>query len=151
MATKLAGLFGDGVDGSCTPISGCAQRARCGKLLSLCCVCVMDTRPPRCSSFWLASSESVFIPPGSLVVAGEGWWRIRAILGVSQRARGVSRHRTPEAQDRCLDMQEAAQAQPSAETRSFGGQATLVWRFPSWPTYHQTGWLKIEMYSLTQF
>ena len=46
---KVAGLFGDGADDSYTPISGGAQRARCGKVLSLCRDCVMDTRPPPAS------------------------------------------------------------------------------------------------------
>ena len=149
MATKVAGLFGDGVDGSCTPISGCAQRARCGKLLSLCRDCALDTRLPPVS---LLSGLQAVSPYSFHQVPwwwqGEGWWRIRAILGVSQRARGVSRRRT------------RGTGQMSGYTEScklslqqkqvLERQATLVWRFPSWPTYHQTGWLKIaEVYSLT--
>lgn len=45
-ATKVAGLCRDGAGGSCTPIKGCAQRARCGKLLGHCSDCLMDTHLP---------------------------------------------------------------------------------------------------------
>lgn len=72
LPAKLAGLCRDGAGGRHTLVKGCAQRAKCGKSLSICGDCLLDSYPPPVPLFSGTQTESSFTPPGSLVVAGVG-------------------------------------------------------------------------------